>query len=131
MRTRSIILVLALFMLILQGCTVYPTHSRTAIGVHDQNIRLNLMFTDYDRRYIQQYYGHHKLHHRKVPPGYYQRYKRHNALPSHYRPIPISRELDRRLTPLPSGYIRVMIGDDMAIMDTRTRILYDIMWQIR
>ena len=131
MRTRFTLLILSLFLLTLQGCTIYPTHSQTSVGVYDQNVRLNLLFTDYDRRYIQQYYGHRKKPHGRIPPGYYQRYNRHKVLPSHYRPIPIPRELDRRLSPLPSGYIRVMIGNDIAIMNTRTRVLYDIMWQIR
>ena len=130
MRTRPIILVLALFLLGLQGCTIYPTQTRAAVSVHEPNMHVKLVFTDYDRRYIQSYYGHRKPH-GKVPPGHYKRYSRHKPLPSHYRPIPIPRELNRRLTPLPAGYIRVMIGNDLAIMNTRTRVLYDIMWSIR
>jgi len=131
MPIRPFLLLLALFTLVLQGCTVYPTHTRTAVSMHDQHIGLKLVFTDYDRSYIQKFYGFRHPPRGKLPPGYYKRYHRQKALPGHYRPVPIPRDLDRRLTPLPSGYIRVMIGNDMAIMNTRTRVLYDIMWAIR
>jgi len=137
MITRSLITLLGLALLTLQGCTIYPSHSRTAVAVHDHNAHLRLSFSDYERRYIQQYYGHQKPvryqppKRHKVPPEYTQRYHRYKALPNQYRPQPISRDLNRRLTPLPKGYSRVMIGKDMAIMNQRTRVLSDIMWQVR
>jgi hypothetical protein len=35
------------------------------------------------------------------------------------------------LSPLPSGYVRMIIGNDVVLMDSHTRVVYDILWSIR
>lgn len=122
---------LATAALLLQGCTIYPSHSSTRVSAQYQTSGAHLHFSDYDRRYIQQYYGHRQPSSHKVPPSYYQRYNRYQKLPPKYRPKPLNRELNRKLSRLPTGYTRVRIGNDIAIMNTRTRVLSDIMWRIR
>ncbi|MBN2865891.1 MAG: hypothetical protein JXK16_07780 [Thiotrichales bacterium] len=131
MKTPILVLLLGTLVLTLQGCTIYPTHASGSVAVHDHHNQVNLRFSDYQRRYIEHYYGHPKPQHYRVPPSYYQRYHQHERLPKQYRPKPISRDLNRHFPSLPKGYARVMIGNDMAIMNTRTRVLSDIIWQIR
>ena len=38
--------------------------------------------------------------------------------------------LDQRLSRLPSEYVRVIIGTDIAIMNTRTRVVVDLLEDI-
>lgn len=117
---------------LLNGCVAHPVSTQTSVHVRDDNLRMHLIFSDYDRNYIYKYYGYpNKRRYKKIPPGHYKRLERHRPLPSsyHYRPLPW--ELERRLSPLPAGYIRVIVGNDIAIMNTRTRVLYDILWEIQ
>lgn len=39
-------------------------------------------------------------------------------------------ELERRLSRLPDGYIRVIVGSDIVLMDRRTRVVLDILYDI-
>lgn len=42
-----------------------------------------------------------------------------------WRPLP--GELDARLSPLPAGFVRVLIGTDVTILDVRTRVVADML----
>lgn len=130
MKTVATIALIALFTG-LSACTSYPTASRGMVETHSDNLHMRLVFTDYDRQHIFRYFGHPRRPHGRIPPGHYKRFHRHKPLPRGLHPRPIPRELDRRLSPLPSGYVRVIIGDDIAIMNTRTRVIYDVIWSIR
>jgi len=35
--------------------------------------------------------------------------------------------LDQRLSPMPPEYVRIIIGTDIAIMNTRTRVVVDLL----
>ncbi len=114
------------------GCTPYS--SSVQVKTHHQispNTSVSFYFSDSDRRVIRDYYLNY-YGFKKIPPGHYKRrgrpFHRHKPLPSniYYRPLP--RDLEYRLPPLPRDYIRVRIGDDIAIMNTRTRVIYDVMW---
>jgi len=71
---------------------------------------------------------------KRIPPGHIKRkgrkFQRHHALPRSLAYTSLPYALERRLPTLPRGYIRIRIriGDDIAIMNTRTRIIYDVMW---
>lgn len=117
--------------LLLTACSVYPTSTSGSLQTRSDNVYLKIGFSDYDRNRIFRYYGYPHKRHGRIPPGYYKRYHRHKPLPHSFHPHPLPWELERHLTPLPSGYIRVMIGNDIAIMNTRTRIIYDVLWSIR
>ncbi|WP_178861861.1 hypothetical protein [Thiomicrorhabdus cannonii] len=114
---------------LLNGCTVAPT--RGAVQVHSDNVSLKLAFNDYDRNYIHRYYGYPHKHRKPLPPGYYNRFHRHKPLPRNYYPRPLPWELERRLSPLPSGYMRMIIGNDVVLMNSHNRVVYDILWSIR
>jgi hypothetical protein len=105
-------------------------HFRRRPGLHD-NVRVSLAFSDYDRQRIFNYYGHPRKHHKPIPPGYYKRYQKHRPLPGRYASRPLPYELNRHLTRLPRDYAYVLIGNDIAIMNLRTRVLFDILWFVR
>jgi len=45
-----------------------------------------------------------------------------------YEPLPY--DLDRRLSRLPSSYVRVRIGQDIVLMDGRTRVVLDVIYGV-
>lgn len=114
---------------LLNGCTLTPT--RGAVQIHSDNVALKLGFNDFDRHHIHRYYGYPHKHRKPLPPGYYKRFHRHKPLPRNYYPRPLPWELERRLSALPSDYIRVIIGNDVVLMNRHTRVVYDILWSIR
>jgi hypothetical protein len=66
----------------------------------------------------------------KIPPGHAARLRRHQGVPPgvtwDYLPADVERRLDR----LPDGYVRVVIGADIAILHTRTRVVLDVIEDI-
>lgn len=110
------------------GCT---PHSSVHVKSHHKispSTSVSIAFSSHDRITIRDYY----LRGKKVPPGHYKRrgrpFQRHQPLPGHMHYQPLPYELERRLPRLPANYIRIRIGDDFAIMNTRTRVIYDVMW---
>ncbi|GAB6071430.1 hypothetical protein JCM30760_25270 [Thiomicrorhabdus hydrogeniphila] len=90
--------------------------------------QVTFLFSNNDRHYVNQH--HHKTRvynkHRKGE----RRLKRGYVMPKqmHYTRLPAN--LERRLRPLPNDYIRIRIGNEIGIMNIRTRIIYDSMWFI-
>lgn len=90
---------------------------------------VSLNFSAHDRSRIKGYY---LYNHRKIPPGqlkkYKRNYKRNHVLPKHIKYSHLPYSLERQLLRLPRDYVRVQIGNDIAIMNSRTRVIYDIIW---
>ena len=126
MKLTHLLLFLALFSLTACTSNVHvktkPAHSHATV---------DLYFTNIDKDQIRHYYLK-RPPYKTIPPGHYKRrgvpFQRQQTLPSHiaYQRLPM--ELEKRLRPLPQGYIRVRIGDEFAILNTRTRVVYDVIW---
>jgi hypothetical protein len=117
------------------GCEVTPRHGE--IRVHDRDYDVHVVFSDHDRVLIRDYYG---PPHRglppglakkgKVPPGHAWRMQRHGPIPPEVAWRPLPNDLDRRLSRLPDGYVRVIVGADIGIMNVRTRVVFDVLEDI-
>lgn len=119
----------------LAGCETYPYEGDVRVQDRDYDVRV--VFSDRDRAIIQDYY---RAHYRslppglakkgKIPPGHAARLRRHQGVPHgvtwDYLPADVERRLDR----LPDGYARVVIGADIAILHTRTRVVLDLIEDI-
>jgi len=103
--------------------------------------QFTVLFSNNDRSNINRYYGnhydrHYTTQHRHEKRAHAKhrknerRFKRRYAMPNqmHYTRLPA--DLERRLSPLPRDYIRIRVGDEIGIMNTRTRIIYDAVWFI-
>lgn len=65
--------------------------------------------------------------HNGLPPGLAKR----DRLPMDVETEALPRELERRLSPLPSGnYVRVKVGKDFAIMDKNSRVVLDVAYDL-
>lgn len=119
----------------LAGCET--TSVGGAVAVHDRDMDLRIVFTDSDRRILRDYY---RVDYRalppglakqgKVPPGHAHRIRVRQPLPPDvdWRYLPYN--LERQLSRLPDGYVRVIVGGSVAIMNVRTRIIVDLIEDI-
>lgn len=114
------------------GCETHPRYGE--VRVHDRDYDVRIVFSDRDRVLIRDYYGppHRSLppglaKKGKIPPGHAWRMRRHDPIPpdAAWRPLPY--ELDRRLSRLPDGYVRIIVGADIGIMNVRTRVVFDVL----
>lgn len=133
MKSRWLVVLLAAALApALLGCETGPRYGEVA--VRDPHYSVRGVFTDHDRRLIHDYY---EPRYKKLPPG---QVKKGRLPPGHawrVRPSqPIHEDaqlrdlpyaLDQRLSRLPPEYARVIIGTDVVIMHTRTRVAVDIL----
>jgi hypothetical protein len=119
----------------LAGCETSPYYGD--VRVHDRDDDVRVVFTDADRRLLRDYY---RVDYRglppglakqgKVPPGHAHRHRVHQPLPPDAAWYYLPYNLERQLSRLPDGYVRVIVGADVAIMNMRTRILVDLVEDI-
>ena len=131
MKTRLSVFLAVAALAGLAGCETYPYYGDAR--VHDRDYDVHVVFSDRDRSIIRDYYH---SHYRslppglakkgKVPPGHAFKLQRHQGLPPGVTWEYLPADVERRLSRLPEGYVRVVIGADVAILQTRTRIVLDV-----
>ncbi len=132
--TPSLVLVLATFLL--AGCETPPTRHGEVV-VRDREFDLRIVFSDRDRAIIRDWYEDRRrslppglAKQGKLPPGHAKRWGPRDTLPPGlaFRYLPT--ELERRLSRLPDGYVRVIVDTDIYIMNTRTRVIFDVLHDV-
>ena len=122
------------------------------IAMRDGNKSVSVMFSNRDKEAIERYYRKsneyevERSHKRgkgmppglanrggKVPPGLAKHgglppgLAKRDRLPRDVETEVLPPELERKLSPLPSGdYVRVRVGTDFAIMNKKTRVVLDV-----
>ncbi len=107
----------------LGGCAVYTATSGQVV-LKDDSQAVEVRFTADDRAAVQSYYQ--------------QSWSRNNvwprinivvgkALPSGTRGEPLPRDLEQKLSPLPSSYVRLRVGRDIVLLEKQTRMVRDIL----
>jgi hypothetical protein len=131
MKTRLIALFAATALAGLAGCESPPYYG--GVQVHDRDYDVHVVFSDRDRVVIRDYYR--STYRRlppglakqgKIPPGHAYKMRRHQGLPPDVRWDYLPADVERRLSRLPDGYVRIVIGGDVAILHTRTRVVVDL-----
>jgi hypothetical protein len=116
-------LLLALLGLALSGCAVF-TATSGQVELTDDVKPLHVRFSDVDRAAVQSYYRKSVSRNNRLPGvnlvvG--------NALPSGIKGEPLPRDLEQKLSPLPSSYLRLRVGPDIVLIERRTRTVQDIL----
>jgi hypothetical protein len=93
-----------------------------------------VVFSDHDRQLIGDYYARYKV--KKVPPGLAKKdalppglarqVVKKGTLPPGLQDRTLPRDLETKLSRLPDGYSRVIIDADIAILNTTTRVIADV-----
>jgi hypothetical protein len=125
---------------VLVGCQGQPTvYGRGGVVLHDGHGSVEVVFSEGDRRHVHDYYqAHHRYYqqHKPLPPGLAKRdhlppgLARRQPLPAGMYGYRLPYELDRRLSPLPAGVVRLRIGGDIVLMDGNTRLILDVIKDI-
>jgi hypothetical protein len=126
----------------LSACTA-PTHSKTVVGVHSPGVVARIIFSDAERTQIKQYYYTHPSQRHPKPYGHrpghpspyggyntHRPYQLHQPLPPHIAYQRLPHTLEHNFARLPADYVRIVIGGDVLIMNVRTRVLYDAIWDV-
>ena len=115
----------------LTGCETHPTYGD--VRVHGRDYDVRVVFSDHDRVLIRDYYrGYYRglppglAKKGKVPPGHAMKLYRNQPVPPGLEWRHLPDDLERRLSRLPDGYVRVIVGADVGIMNVRTRVIMDL-----
>lgn len=141
----TVLLTIAVLAAGLPGCTHYPYQGDTRARGYDNDsyygdVRVSgrdydarVVFSDDDRRIIRDYY---RTNYRdlppglakkgKVPPGHMYKMRRHQGIPRDVTWQRLPPDVERRLSRLPEDYVRIVIGTDVGILHTRTRVVLDV-----
>ena len=139
-KTIGISLLLLAAGLAISGCQVRPAvHGHGSVVIHDGPATVAVVFSNRDRRHVHSYYqerNHYYKGRKSLPPGLAKRQHlppglaKRKQLPPGLYGYRLPHELDRRLSRLPEGVIRVRIGTDIVLMDGRTRVILDVIKDI-
>jgi len=130
---RGKLLPVVLAALVVTGCATYAATSGRVV-VRDDHATVELHFSDRDRALIEEHYRGTKP--KKAPPGLAKREQlppglaKRDTLPPGLQGRALPRELESRLAVLPAGYVRVIIGRDIVLMNRDTRVVLDILYGV-
>ncbi len=125
--------------ILLAGCAATPAPDSTTIAVETDDMRGMIVFSSTDRARIKQFYRSAK-NAKHIPPGLARKDKLPPGLQKHIiergtlppglegRRLPVT--LERTLSPLKPGYIRLRIGGDVFLLDEKTRVVFDVIWNV-
>lgn len=122
---------------LLASCATIPEETSGRVEVADENTRVVVVFNENDSRLIRQYYRSHLTRlppglakRRRLPPGLERQIVRNGKLPPGLseKSLPVS--LERDLSPLPEGYVRIRVGADVVLLDERTRVVMDVLYDV-
>jgi len=114
----------ALAALMLDGCASYTATSGQVV-IKDDDTTIDVRIGDRDRVLIRDYYKTAK-HKKDLPPGLAKREK----LPPGLQGDPLPSGLEGKLSPLPPNYVRVRVGQDIVLMDRKTRVVLDVVYGV-
>ncbi|MHB8729642.1 MAG: hypothetical protein ACYC9K_11510 [Sulfuricaulis sp.] len=117
---------LALMGLSVNGCAVYTATSGRVV-LKDDSAPAEVRFHTNDRAQIQNYY---RSTASASESSSATRPVRGARLPADVKAAPLPRSLERSLSPLPFDYIRVRTGQDIVLMNRKTRVVLDVIYGV-
>lgn len=133
-------ILLGLIICVFQGCAVMHAADRLGVsgGVRAQgnNAALSVYFSSEDRQHILGYYKDAGKKRKKAPPGLAKKDKlppglekqvvKNGQLPPGLQGRGLPSDLEKRLSPLPAGYVRLEVGRSIVLMNQKTGIVVDL-----
>jgi len=141
MLKRSVIVCLICSVFGISGCLTVPGINSGSIDMGTKDSRACTGFNQRDREKIVSYYRRviGKKYKRMppglakkqgLPPGLQQHIQKNGALPPGLQGHSLPFELERELSPLLKGYVRLKVEGDIVLMDERTRVVIDVVWGV-
>lgn len=136
---KFIALCLISVLLNVTGCvTTTPEIQTGSIEVMNDDLKVQVSFGETDRQRIKAFYSEKDKGAKSkkmppgldkkqgLPPGLQKHIARYGVLPAGLQDRNLPLELERTLSPLPRGYVRLKLGDDVVLMEEETRIAVDV-----
>ncbi len=124
---------------LLVACATHPTIDSGSVAVGNEDMSAVIVFSDSDREKIMHHYtrsGKTKkvppglAKKQELPPGLQKHIEKHGELPPGLGGRSLPEDLERSLAPLPHGYVRLKVGGAVIIMHQKTRVVFDVVWDI-
>jgi hypothetical protein len=143
-RTKMILAALVIPFIAMSGCKTLEDALNVTLGsleVKKGSTTLKVAFSDKDRQAIKNYYaGNRQGKNKKTPPGlakkgglskgHKKRLEKGKGLPPGLEGRVLADSLERKLSALPDGYVRLKIGTDLIIKNIKTNVAVDILYDI-
>ncbi|NIO15880.1 MAG: hypothetical protein GTN70_02585 [Deltaproteobacteria bacterium] len=136
-RYSVLLAVFCLYLGMVTSCATIPEDTSGRVEIEKEDTRVVMVFNEEDSRLIRQYYRTHLkalppglAKKRRLPPGLERQIVRNGKLPPGLSEKPIPASLERELSPLPDGYIRIRVGADVVLLDERTRVVMDVLYDV-
>ena len=142
MRDHFITMAAALLVPVIStGCTVsQPQIVSGRVLWQDDHSRIEVAFNDTDRRCIHDYYRRNGSRQerlpsglakeKQLPPGLEKHVARNGKLPPGLQRRELPNDLERHLSPLPESYARLKVGGDVVLLDKRTQVVMDVIYDV-
>jgi hypothetical protein len=121
----------------LAGCEIMPYGTSGKVVVRDRDTTVAVVFSNRDREIIADYYSGRKKNlppglakKKRLPPGLEKQVRRNGELPPGLQREALPPDLERRLPKLPDDYVRIIVGTDIVLQNTRTKVVVDIIKNI-
>ncbi len=122
--------------LMLSGCASYTATSGQVV-IKDDDKMIDVRIGDNDRALIENHYKKSKKHKKGLPPGLAKRggnlppgLAKRDKLPPGLQGEPLPGRLEGKLSPLPPNCVRVRVGQDIVLMDRKTRMVLDVVYGV-
>jgi hypothetical protein len=124
----------------LTGCTLTsPERLSGSVLWQGDHRRIEVAFNDADRRHIHDYYSRGGSQKRRppglakkkqLPPGLEKHVARNGKLPPGLQGRALPNDLERHLSPLPESYVRVKVGSDVVLLNQKTQVVMDVIYDV-
>ena len=127
------------FSALMAGCATTPTINSGTIAVENEDMSAVVIFSDSDSTKIRNYYQNLKktktlppglAKKQELPPGLQKHIEKHGELPPGLEGRRLPQDLEGTLSHLPAGYIRLRVGGDIVLLNEKTRVVFDVIWDV-
>jgi len=124
----------------LAGCATTPTVESGGVEIETDDMRAVIVFSDSDRFKIREHYkktGKSKkvppglAKRDKLPPGLQKHIEKNGKLPPGLEGRRLAPGLERTLSRLPAGFVRLRVGGDVVLLNEKTRVVLDVIWDVK
>ena len=121
------------------ACVANPNVDSGSIAVENKNIKAVMVFSASDREKIIHYFTSRRANKtlppglakkQELPPGLQKHIEKYGELPPGLEGRSLPEDLERALTRLPKGYIRLKVEGDVVLMNEKTRVVFDVVWDV-
>ncbi len=124
---------------IIIACSANPYVESGSIAIENKNIKGAIAFSSSDREKIIYYFKSKKESNtlppglakkQELPPGLQKQIVKYGELPPGLEGSGLPVSLERTLGRLAEGYVRIKIAGDVILMNEKTRVVFDVVWNV-